>query len=86
MLTGERPEDHSITWNSNQTEAHSTVAIPTLSLAASTDGVAMGAAGSDVALEAADIALMGDDLGKLADGIELSRRALSIIKQNIAFS
>jgi Cd2+/Zn2+-exporting ATPase len=55
-------------------------------LAASTVGVAMGVAGSDVALEAADIALMGDDLGKLADGIELSRRALSIVKQNIAFS
>jgi len=55
-------------------------------LASATVGVAMGAAGSDVALETADVALMGDDLSKLAATMRLSRRALTIIKQNIAFA
>jgi Zn2+/Cd2+-exporting ATPase len=55
-------------------------------LAASTVGVAMGGAGTDTALETADIALMSDDLSKLPFTIKLSRRALSIIKQNITFS
>ena len=55
-------------------------------LAAATVGVAMGVAGTDVALETADIALMGDDLTKLAFAMRLSRRALAIIKQNIWFS
>ena len=55
-------------------------------LATATIGVAMGAAGSDTAIETADIALMGDDLGKLAFVIGLSRRALRIIRANIAFA
>lgn len=55
-------------------------------LAASTVGIAMGGAGTDTALETADIALMADDLGKLPYTIRLSRKTLSIIKQNIAFS
>ena len=55
-------------------------------LAASTVGVAMGGAGTDTALETADIALMSDDLRKLPYTINLSRRALMIIKQNITFS
>jgi len=55
-------------------------------LAASTVGIAMGGAGTDTALETADIALMADDLGKLPFTLKLSRRALSIIKQNITFS
>ena len=55
-------------------------------LAASTVGVAMGGAGTDTALETADIALMSDDLSKLPYTINLSRRALMIIKQNITFS
>lgn len=46
-------------------------------------GVAMGAAGTDVALESADIALMGDDLARLPEILTLSRRALAIIRQNI---
>ncbi len=46
-------------------------------------GIAMGAAGSDVAIESAGIVLMGNDLGLLTDVIVLSRRALKIIKQNI---
>ena len=55
-------------------------------LAAATVGVAMGAAGTDVALETADIALMADDLEKLAFAMRISRRTLGIVKQNIAFS
>ena len=55
-------------------------------LAAATVGVAMGAAGTDVALETADIALMGDDLSKLSFAIQLSHETLRIIKQNIAVS
>ena len=55
-------------------------------LAAATVGIAMGAAGSDTALETADIALMSDDLRKLPYSIRLSRTALRTVKQNIAFS
>jgi Zn2+/Cd2+-exporting ATPase len=55
-------------------------------LAASTVGIAMGGAGTDTALETADVALMADDLKKLPFTIELSRKALNIIKQNITFS
>lgn len=56
------------------------------SLATVDVGIAMGAAGTDVALETADIALMGDDLEKLPFLIKLSRKTLRIIKQNITFS
>nr|WP_092074375.1 heavy metal translocating P-type ATPase [Dendrosporobacter quercicolus]NSL49929.1 cadmium-translocating P-type ATPase [Dendrosporobacter quercicolus DSM 1736]SDM92496.1 Cd2+/Zn2+-exporting ATPase [Dendrosporobacter quercicolus] len=55
-------------------------------LAAANVGVAMGVAGSDTALETADIALMADDLGKLAYVINLSRKTVAVIKQNIGFS
>lgn len=55
-------------------------------LAASTVGVAMGGAGTDTALETADIALMSDDLSKVPETIKLSRKTLTIIKQNISFS
>jgi Cd2+/Zn2+-exporting ATPase len=48
-----------------------------------TIGVAMGAAGSDAAIEAADVALMSDDLAKLPWLIHHSRRTLGIIKQNV---
>lgn len=46
-------------------------------------GIAMGAAGTDVAIEAADMALMADDLNMVPFTLGLSRRALQIIKQNI---
>ncbi|CDO08093.1 MULTISPECIES: heavy metal translocating P-type ATPase [Mycolicibacterium] len=46
-------------------------------------GIAMGAAGSDVALETADIALMADDLTALPFAVDLSRRSSRIIKQNL---
>lgn len=55
-------------------------------LAAADLGIAMGAAGSDAALETADVALMRDDLSQLPYAVGLSRRALGIIRQNIGFS
>lgn len=54
-------------------------------LASAQIGVAMGAAGTDVALETADIALTHDDISKLPWLIRLSRRMLGIIKVNIVF-
>jgi Zn2+/Cd2+-exporting ATPase len=55
-------------------------------LAASSVGFAMGAAGTDVALETADVALMQDDLPKLAEAVRLSRAAERIIRQNVVVS
>ncbi|MFB9055701.1 heavy metal translocating P-type ATPase [Mariniflexile ostreae] len=55
-------------------------------MARSTVGIAMGAAGSDVALETADIALMADRLDNLPFAIGLSRKAKQIIKQNLIIS
>ncbi len=55
-------------------------------MARSTVGIAMGAAGSDVALETADVALMADRLDNLPFAIGLSRKARSIIKQNLFIS
>jgi Zn2+/Cd2+-exporting ATPase len=55
-------------------------------LAGASVGFAMGAAGTDVALETADVALMQDDLPKLAEAVVLSRSAERIIKQNILVS
>ncbi len=54
-------------------------------LAIADTGIAMGARGTEVALETADIALMSDDIGKLPLLIALGRRMLFIIKMNIAF-
>lgn len=55
-------------------------------LASSHLGVAMGAAGTDVALEAADVVLMGDDLSKLPYTLELAKRSKKVVWQNIIFS
>jgi len=55
-------------------------------LATAEVGVAMGAAGTDTALETADIALMGDDVGKLPYLYDLSRTANGVIRQNIRAS
>jgi Cd2+/Zn2+-exporting ATPase len=55
-------------------------------MVAATVGIAMGAAGTDNAIETADIALMKDDLSKVAEAIRLGRRTLHMIQFNIAFS
>lgn len=55
-------------------------------LAQASVGIAMGTAGSDVALETADIVLMADRLERLEHAIRLGRRAQSIVKQNIVFA
>jgi len=55
-------------------------------LAQASVGVAMGIAGSDVALETADIVLMSDRLEKLEQAIVLSRRSQRVVKQNIVFA
>ncbi len=58
----------------------------TPALAAASVGIAMGAAGSDVALETADVALMGDDLSRLPYLFKLSRKGERIIRGNILVS
>ncbi|CAM8652908.1 ZntA Cation transport ATPase [Paracoccaceae bacterium] len=49
-------------------------------------GIAMGVAGSEVALQAADVAFLAEDMGRLADAHRLSRRAARIIRQNLIFA
>ena len=55
-------------------------------LAAATCGIAMGAAGTDAAIEAADVALMADDLAKVEEALRLGRKARRVSAQNIVFS
>lgn len=55
-------------------------------LAQATVGIAMGAAGADVALETADVALMGDDLRRLAFALALAQRTQQVVRQNLALS
>ena len=55
-------------------------------LAIASVGIAMGAIGSDTAIEIADVALMKDDLGKLAEAIRLGKRTLGMIRFNISFA
>jgi Cd2+/Zn2+-exporting ATPase len=55
-------------------------------LAEATVGIAMGAAGTDVALETADIALMADNLEKLVYALRLARRNQKLVRQNLALS
>ena len=49
-------------------------------------GIAMGAMGSDAAIEAADVVLMDDDPMKIAKGIRISRKCLRIVYENIVFA
>jgi Zn2+/Cd2+-exporting ATPase len=55
-------------------------------MAAATVGIAMGAAGTDTAIETADVALMKDDLGKIAQAVTLGRRTVHVIQANIVFA
>jgi Cd2+/Zn2+-exporting ATPase len=55
-------------------------------LAAATVGIAMGGAGSDVALETADAILMSDDLSRLPFAIKLSKAATGVVRQNLVIS
>ena len=49
-------------------------------------GIAMGAMGSDAAIEAADIVIMDDNIQKLPKAVDISRKTLKIVKQNIVFA
>lgn len=49
-------------------------------------GIAIGAAGTDVALETADVVVLGEDLGALAHAVRLSRRTQRIVRQNLVFA
>ena len=55
-------------------------------LAMSDVGIAMGALGSDAAIEAADVVIMTDEPSKIADAIGLSRKTMKIVKENIVFA
>lgn len=55
-------------------------------LATADIGIAMGVAGTDVAIESADIALMADDLGKISEAVGLARATLNNIRQNVVIA
>jgi Cd2+/Zn2+-exporting ATPase len=55
-------------------------------LAVASVGIAIGAAGTDVALETADVVVMGEDLAALAHAVRLSRRTRTIVRQNLVFA
>ena len=55
-------------------------------LAQASVGIAMGAAGTDVALETADVALMADDLSRIEYAVRLARRNAAVVRQNLALS
>lgn len=55
-------------------------------LATATVGIAMGSGGTDVALDTADVVLMANDVGRIPYAIELGRRALRVVKQNVVLA
>ena len=55
-------------------------------LAAASVGIAMGTAGSDIAIETADVALMADDLDKLTEALRIGQRTRAVVRQNLVLS
>lgn len=78
LLAQKRPRKILFLWGDGINDAHV--------LSRADIGVAMGALGSDAAIEAADIVLMDDDLSKLAQAVRIARKTLSIVRQNIVFA
>jgi Zn2+/Cd2+-exporting ATPase len=80
------PEDKVEAVKALEAQYGATAMVGAPALASATIGIAMGAAGTDVALETADVVLMADDLRNIAYAMHLSRRARRVVLQNLAFS